>query len=475
MKSRKLVPFIAILASITLSSCGLFSKFNNGLEELLKRQQREEETGGVNPNPYTPENKYKYTIMYYMCGSSLEYDKEMGLAEGDRRQGFMTDDIKEILSVNYGSDVKVIIQTGGVKHYATDLQSAWCAESTILDGKNEISDKKLQCWEVEPCADYKVNTMYASNVTMKNKLKFVKEMDTNLMATELSFEKFLKWGLENYSADHMGVIISGHGGGIAGCAYDDNYNNNTLNTAEIAEASNNALKSFLRDKFTFLGFDCCLMACADIASVLGEYYEYMVSSQETEEAEGWKQSQWLPNLVSNPDAETTTILKKIVDSYVGNSHTVCGYTEHGTNYPCYSTLSVLDLSKATNLVDAFEDYVDAVGESASYYTSAYRSSFAFGDGGYGLVDFVDFVDSMGLSGENTTALKTAINDLVIYKKNCTKYESEYSITPCGVNVFFPINLDREYSFSVDKADYIGNTTKFTTWQLICNRYTAGWR
>ena len=42
------------------------------------------------------------------------------------------------------------------------------------------------------------------------------------MSTEYSFESFLTWGLDNYSGEQMGVVIAGHGGGIAGCAYDDN-------------------------------------------------------------------------------------------------------------------------------------------------------------------------------------------------------------------------------------------------------------
>ena len=72
------------------------------------------------------------------------------------------------------------------------------------------------------------------------------------------------------------------------------------------------------------------------------------------------------------------------------------------------------------------------------------------------------------------AVINAINDLVIYKDNCDQYETKQNFTPCGLNLFFPINLDAKNSFAVDKADYVGNNTKLTTWQLICNRYTEGW-
>ena len=52
-------------------------------------------------------------------------------------------------------------------------------------------------------------------------------------------------------------------------------------------------------------------------------------------------------LEDNQNNLNENILNKIVDSYVGSSHTICGYTEGNTNYPCYSTLSVLDLSKVS--------------------------------------------------------------------------------------------------------------------------------
>lgn len=478
MKTRKLVPFIAILASTTLCSCGFLKmdfNFVDKFRELFKEPEREDQQqSGVNEDIVTPEKKYKYTVMYYMSGSTLEYDKDMGKGGGDRRQGYMTDDIKEILSVNFGNDVKVIIQTGGVKHYALETSSCWCAESDILSGKTEISDRYIQRWEVEACQEYKVDTMNARNVTLRNKLKFVAEENYNNMAKEESLESFLKWGLKDYSADNMGVIISGHGAGIGGCAFDDNYSEDSLNAAEIALASNNALKSYNRDKFTFLGFDCCLMACADIATVEADYYEYMVASQESEDAEGWRQATWLTNLVSNPRAETKTILQKIVDSFVGSSHTMCGYTEGGRRWPCYSTLSVLDLSKADNLVNAFENYVTAVGKNGSYYVDAYEDSYYFGEGSYGLVDFVDFLNNMDKEQEKKADVIEAIDDLVIYEKHCAEYEKSENVTPSGVNLFFPVNLDHDYDFQVWKSDYSSSNTKFNSWNDVCISYTQGW-
>ena len=138
--------------------------------------------------------KYDYTFMFYMCASTLEYDS----SDRHPEVGLFSDDIKELLSVNYPSNVKVIIETGGTKK--------WSLSSTYLDGASYISANYLQRWEIS-----------------NKKLKLIDTLNTNHMADEASYQSFLEWGLKDYNAEQMGVVISGHGAGIGGCAFDDNY------------------------------------------------------------------------------------------------------------------------------------------------------------------------------------------------------------------------------------------------------------
>ena len=391
--------------------------------------------------------EYDYTIMFYMCGSDLEYDPD---AKKPTEHEFFSRDIQEILSVkNIPDSVKIVIETGGTKK--------WAMPSQYLEGATKISSTNLQRWEV-------------NNVT--NKLKLIETLPGNYMAKESSFEEFLSWGLDDYEADQMGVVISGHGGGIAGCAYDDNYtytygDNNvfpyTLKTQDVATAASAALSNSSKSKFTWIGYDCCVMQCADIASVNADYFDYMVASQELENATGWNHDVYLPYLKDDTKISPTEFLPKICDAFVADNHKNTETFETA----CLQTLSVLDLSKAPAFTSAFNALSNSIGTLKLSYEivkNAFMSSYnEFGDCIFGLCDFDSLLDNLN-SLYDVTAVKSALQDLVFYNVYCSKYQ----INPCGVNAFFPESLDNEYILQVGKEDYKGNlATKFTTWQTMC--------
>ena len=400
-----------------------------------------------------PGKKYDYTLMFYMSGSTLENDPSIkkesrGSSSGIAVPGLISQDIKEILSVDLPTTVKVIIETGGT--------TMWDLSATYLDGATSISHEKLQRWEV---ADHK--------------LKLLETVNTNFMASEQSFEDFLKWGMLNYPAEQMGVIISGHGLGIAGCATDDNYTyyyegqtyKHVLNAAEIVLATKTALSEIGKDKLTWIGFDCCLMQSIDIASVLADYYDYMVASQEIEAGEGWRHDIYMQKLVENPKATPNALLPAIVSSYKNDVHTTyCSHSEIA-----YETLSVLDLTKMNTFVSEFNSYVSKVGADYSQYEVAFKNAYnQFGNGTYGLVDFKSYIEEIGkiyttVSSEN---LLNALNTLVISNEYC----ESFSTALCGVNAFLPVCISEEEKAQLtpEKEDYTGQyATKFTTYQSMC--------
>lgn len=391
---------------------------------------------------------YDYTIMFYMCGSDLEYYDSK---TKDDEQWFFTRDIQEMLSVHDVPDsVRIIIETGGT--------TKWLMPSSYLEGASEISAKKLQRWEI-------------NNET--HKLKLIETLNTNEMAKEDSFASFLSWGLDSYEADQMGVVISGHGGGIAGCASDDNYTYRygkdyypyTLQTFEVANAAKTALSNSEKDKFTWIGYDCCLMQCADIASINADYFEYMVASQEEELATGWNHDEYLPYLAANSKIAPTAFLPKICDSFLNDNH------KTSESQACLQTLSVLDLSKMDDVVSSFEAIVSQLGSTSTAYSrakTAFEASYNdFGEGMYGLCDFTSLLKQISSKYSiSTTAAQSAISELVYYNKNCSKYSS----SPCGVNAFFPdyVSSDRTYGLQVGREDYENkDSTKFEKWQALC--------
>ena len=400
---------------------------------------------------------YEYTLMFYMCGSDLEYKPNVS---EDETFPFFTQDILEMLSVkNVPDEVRIIIETGGT--------TKWNMRSEYLEGATKISSINLQRWEI-------------NNET--NKLKLIETLPTNYMATENSFAEFLSWGLDDYSANQMGVVISGHGGGIAGCAYDDNYTTkvqdqywqHTLRTFDVANAAKTALSNSERNKFTWIGYDCCVMQCADIATVNADYFDYMVASQENESAIGWNHDAYLPYLVNNPAITPTEFLPKICDAFLLDKHQESEFGEH----VCKQTLSVLDLSKASQLVEKFNYLSDELKLTLAPYAyaeHAFRNCLnTFGDSIFGLADFSSFLTS--LEGNHpllhTEDVQSAVADLVLYKNNCSKYDED----PCGVNMFFPLSLDKKYILQVGREDYSNSlSTKFSSWQSMCVTYGKfGW-
>ena len=379
-----------------------------------------------------------YTIMLYMSGSTLEYDTE----EADPNIGLFSEDIEEILSVDLPESVKVIIETGGAKK--------WNLKSNHILGATSISSYRLQRWEV-----------------VNHKIQLVESLNTNYMYEESSFESFLKWGLSDYEATQMGVIISGHGAGIGGCAPDDNNNMRPLAISDIVEASSNSLKSFDREKFTWLGFDCCMMQCADVASVMSDYYGYMVASQQSELGNGWDHDVYLKELVADP-----TILPEDLLSYVANSF-VNQFHKNRESTPCYQTMSVLDLSKMDTFVTNVNSYIESVGVDKyaynNYYLKAMKiSENSFGDSCYGLVDFADYVKNITYYKPSVSckSVLDSLNDLVVTNVYCNKYE----IKPCGLNAFLPETMSTKNKLQVTRTDYFGNVTKFNDYQSMCLSY-----
>jgi len=447
---------------VTVDANGVLTPVKVGKTNVVVTYTKDTKYSGTVEVEVLEETMQDYTIMFYMCASDLEYSKTTE-SDGhghnsvkESKPALFTEDIKELLSVkNIPDSVKIIIQTGGTKK--------WLLPSSYLDGATEISAGSVQRWEIS-----------------NGKLKHIATLNTNYMASKASFQDFLTWGLNDYPADQMGVVLSGHGGGIAGCAYDDNYTyayggysyQHTLRTFEVAEAAKNALAKSDRNKFTWIGYDCCVMQCADIASINADYFEYMVASQESENGSGWNHDIYLPYLTANTKIAPEEFLPKICDAYLLDNHTA---TE---KEKCLQTLSVLDLSKMDTLTTEFNTYCNKIGTTSTTYNkvkSAFKYSYnAFGEAVYGLCDFNSLMNK--LSNSFTTysvdSIKNAVNDLVIYNSYCSKYTT----IPCGVNAFFPESLDKDYDLQVGKEDYSNVlSTKFTTWQTLCvNNGNFGW-
>lgn len=454
---NKLKILLPLIASLSLTGCSnildLFIPQNQSSsstsEDISVTSDSHSESSSTSSNT---DKKDAYTILLYMCGSDLE--SENGLASLD---------IQEILSNSCPNDVNIVIQTGGSSRWGICNYDS-SGNVTSRNNVYNISSNKLGRYHVEG-----------------KKLITDASLPKASMGVSSTLQSFITWGFQTYPAEQTALILWNHGGAMAGCCSDENYSGDMLNTAEVSSAVKGAMTSLKRsEKFTWIGYDCCLMSVADVASVNSQYFNYMVASQETEAGEGWDYDGWLPTLYKNTSISPSALLPRICDSFVADFEN--NYVPYG--YDNDQTLSVLDLSKMGAFTTAFNEYASNLGVNSStqwgYITSAYNSSLKFGYDEdykylYGVADFADFLTKMKTKfpSVNTTALTNALNDLIIYN---TYGKSGYSSTkPCGLCVFVAYAKTATvdgYSYGLQcyESDYSSNATLFTNWRAINIKY-----
>lgn len=415
--------------------------------------------------------KVDTTIMIYLCGSDLEsgYD---GSSTDVNNAGYASLDINEILSVSgQPDDVNIIIQTGGAR--------AWKNKS--------ISSTKLGRWHI------------------KNK-KLIKdeELTYAAMGSTSTFQSFLEWGLSKYPADKTGVILWNHGGAMRGVCYDETAKgkNNPLLNSEVNAALKNAFKRLGRtEKLEWIGYDACLMQMQDVAEFNSPYFNYMITSQESEAGFGWDYDTWIDDVYAKKD--TRTILKSICDGFIKAYDDT--YGPYG--YDNDQTLSYLDLSKMDAYKKKFESLAAAVKVDATasgirsmakkvkeYGTAYYESQSDLYEAGYDLnpgeenyygsygivyengyyvdhgynyfasFDVVDFLDNLSTKysalSSKVNETKQALNELVVYKKNGAAAGNSN-----GLSLYFPLHTMCEKEKYYSEAE-----TNFSSWRSVVNSF-----
>jgi hypothetical protein len=184
----------------------------------IKRNEKEEICMG---------KENTWTLFLYMTGSNLESQYENA-----------TKDIDEILRSKINDEniknVNIIIQTGG---------------STMWHSNN-ISNKKVQRYKVE---------------AGKRELTFIEDCGDKSMGNADTLYDFLEWGVTNYPAEHMGVIMWDHGSGVSdGLCNDERFDNEALTVHELEYAFAKVSKK-MTSKFEMISFDTCLSGSLEYA------------------------------------------------------------------------------------------------------------------------------------------------------------------------------------------------------------------
>ncbi len=347
------------------------------------------------------------TVMVYMCGTDLE-----------SKGGMATSDLQEMAAAKLGSQVKLLVYTGGCTKWRNSVVNSHTNQIY------QVHDGGLDC--------------------------LVEDAGDKPMTKPETLTEFITWGTKHFPANRYELIFWDHGGGsVSGYGYDQKYpQTGSMNLAGINQALTDAGVAF-----DFIGFDACLMATMENALMLSRHGDYLIASEETEPGLGWYYTDWLTKLSQNPSMPTPEIGKKIADDFVD----ACTRKGQGKSL----TLSVIDLAElevtAPEALSAFSkstgelirnDNYHVVSEARSGCREFARSS------GIDQVDLIHLAENMGT--EEGKRLAEVLRSAVKYNLTSNSMTNSY-----GLSIYFPykkissvdkmvrtyeqIGMDQEYS------------------------------
>ena len=322
-----------------------------------------------------------YTLMLYMCASDLESEC-----------GFATEDLNEIMYGYTAGNLNVIVQTGGTAEWQnTVVADDRCQRYRVTEDGLELVDDSLG---------------------MQN------------MADSATLTDFIRYCSSNYAADHYGLVLWDHGGGVVGgYGYDENFGGDSMSLTEMSRALGDASVHL-----DMLGFDACLMANFETCLMAAPYADYLIASEEPEPGCGWYYTDWIGKLSENCGIPPKRYGRQIIDDYI---------TESGWDSPSmYSTLGMFDLQQVTQkLLPALSQFSDdavqqlsageyrRISQSRSNTRAVYQSE----------LDHIDLLDyAQHSQSETADQLEQAVSDCVVYYR-----ETENGSGDNGLSMLFP--------------------------------------
>lgn len=376
---------------------------NSGLSIQAERGSETLEITRAEPGGKRPSGiqKDSWTIFVYLCGSNLE-------SQG----ASATKDLNEMLSASGGGNVSFVVETGGAKSWRN----------------NTISANRLGRYLIRNGQMSDVGSVAAAD-----------------MGVSSTLADFLSWGIKNYPADHMGLIMWDHGGGsISGVCFDERNRNDSLFLRELDEALASTFKG-MWDKFEFVGFDACLMSTLETANVLATYADFMVASQESEPATGWEYGSMVKYLAQNPSCNGDDLGRAICDGYLASLD---------RNTRGFATLCVVDLSQIDQLMQDFYRFSQEMYASGNdQATLAAMSRGIQKADNYGcnnrregytnMVDLGGLVDACATVTPSAQDVKKSLREAVTYQIRGT-----YHADATGLSTYYPLKVNTSQELSI---------------------------
>ena len=404
-KKKNIVGLIIGLAAAGLvvvigAVVGIFFLINGAANETehTKHTKDDDETTVETTEP-EPEMATR-TIMVYAIGTDLESNGSC-----------LSADVKEMLAANPGKDVNIVLQTGG-------------------------------------CADFQ-NTYMTDGVTQRfsiinGNIKELENLGDVSMVEPETLEDFIKYGKENFPAEHYILVMWDHGGGVPLGFGMDQLHDGTLTEIEMAHAIKNA-----DIEFESIIFNACLMGSLEVAKALDPYTEYIVAAESPTWGSayydvGINYTNFLNFIGKDSDVDAKDYSEFLVRDYMDNIEN----TQNQTGYFEIDTcMSAIDTDNIDEVLNSYEKFIAAL-DSRVFAQNGYAEYIQFRDD-CGSFESTDSVDLTTLASKYINCgdknIESAASSLINEVGNCVFTESNNSYTYAhGMTTYSPFMYPEYY-------------------------------
>ena len=333
------------------------------------------------------------TIMIYMAGSNLESKYSIGTAS--------------LNSIDYNKmdhdNVRVLLLAGGSTKWHNDY----------------IKQDTTAIYELTS-SGYKIVKDYNEQRDMGD--------------PDLLYD-FLKYSYDNYKSDHYDLILDDHGGAIEGAIYDELFTDDNITLEDFDTALSKS--PFSKDnKLETILFSTCLNGTIEVASVLDDYADFLIASEEvTEGSPNYPVLSFINDLKYEDTAEDYG--KKFINLYGNQIEDMIANNEWNQGASVYA---LIDLSKIDSVINELNSFIEGLNVNSNYsdISRARANLYQYGytihkEPSYDTVDLKDLVESLN-SYSNVDASKVvkALDDAIVYLWRDSKSHN-------GISIFFPYN------------------------------------
>ena len=331
------------------------------------------------------------TLMVYLCGSDLETTR--GAASADLAE--------MIAACPEGDDLQVVVMASGAEAWRSDLVPDAAIYALDREGLHPVSGGV-----------------------------------SGSMGDPATLGALLACGYEQFPAKRYALLLWDHGAGpMLGVCFDERYTDehgmDGLTLEEIDRAL--AASPFAGEKLEWIGFDACLMASLETASMAAPYARYMIASQETEPATGWSYD-FLTALAEDASgAETGRRVAACYMDSLGDAMTA-------------ATLSCVDLSRvaevsagmdtlfrALRLTQREGGYPELATCRADTKSTGCSSAYA-----YDLIDLIDLLEVYQAEGvADCGGLLDQLAGAVVVNRSNTPFLN-------GLSIYYPFENKAQY-------------------------------